>query len=241
MAHQCRLAMFCVLLATGCASTGSDKARVLAKGQQTISAGIEATLATFQLGPGDPAPLPGLQLSTEYRRGMGPWDLGLRTWGLGVRGLFGAGLGVDGKFVLRETPVGVAGWNLVAKGGGGYHQVNLGGYPMHFPFVDAAFLFGYSFKGGNQMFFALRLHEQFVIGQDVNTVDLLFGGISAGYAWRIHRSVELLPQIGVIATDASFNGTIDDTERTGYAITHLSIGFVFDLGADRPNQFFRER
>ena len=66
-------------------------------------------------------------------------------------------------------------------------------------------------------------------GKDVHTVDLFFTGLSFGFAIRAGKAWQLQPQVGIMYTPASFNGTLDDGQRRGLAVTQVGLGFVFDL------------
>jgi hypothetical protein len=222
------LSLLALIATAGCAASGSDKARLLAPGQSTLSAGLDATITAPRL-TGEPPKIPGLQLVSEYRHGLGDHELGLRTWGLGVEGLFAAGVACDVKVALAQKAADQRGWDFAWKGGFGYHQFNLGYYPIHSPFAELALLAGFNFNARHHTFFGLRIQPHLLMGQDVHTVDAWFSGLTVGHAWRVGRRLEMRPQLGLLYAPLSFSGTFDDPERRGAAITQLALAFAFNL------------
>lgn len=218
-----------LLLVTACASaTGRGTARVLPEGESELSAGLELSFGAANIAPARPLRLPWIQLTAGFRHGLGSrLDVGARTWGIGIPGLFAWGAAADLKVALLRSDSYHSGWDIAIAPGAGYHQINQGFAPIHFAVFELPVLFGYNTGGGDQLFFGIRIDDHVMTADDVNTVNLLFFGAQVGYSWKISELFILRPEIVVTWTPVSFNGTLDDPDRRGLSTLQLNLGNVW--------------
>ena len=217
------IAMSCWL--ASCAVPGANSARVLDSGVDTLSMGGDISFTTPNLSPDADASLPSVQASIEYRHGLGIGrgaDVGVRAWGLGIRGLYGVGGMVDARLGLKQVGHEERGWDLAMRLGAGYHQLNIARVPTHLPTGDLAFLFGPTWADGNHFGMGLLLRDQVMLGPDVHPVNLAFWGLTLMWERPVRSTWLFIPQMVLMSSPVSFNGTVDDPERSGLPVMQLA-------------------
>lgn len=228
MARSARLATLALLVAlatTGCASqTGFGRASTLGEGELEAQGALTASVASMQAAPGDPTPLPWLDLELGVHYGLTEdVDVGGRLWGVGIRGLGTWGAALDTKVALLTSDEQGTGWNIAVAGAASYHQILVGGTPTHLLSLTIPVLFGHDF-GKSQLVFGPRVVGNLWTGQGQGTIETLSYGLSVGYSIGIGDRWQLMPELVLLATPVSFNGEVHDEDRYGAGFLHLAIG-----------------
>lgn len=224
------LMVVAALMFSGCASlTGLGAARTLDKGEEELGVGLDASIVAPKLSPAAAPWIPYAQLSSRYRRGMGPVELGTRIWALGFPGLFGLGISGEVRVPLLEAPNIEKGVDITLGTSLGYHQFNFGKVPNHVPFIDVPLMFGFNMIGGHQFVVSARVRDEILTGPGVSPVNIFYGGGTVGAHIIVNEKWAFQPELAILYSPVSFNGLVRDPERTGLTMVQFGIGGAFDL------------
>lgn len=223
------------MLASACASqTGLGRASTLEPGQVQAQAAVTASVASVRSTPSGPVPLPWLDLEAGVHYGLArDFEVGARLWGVGIRGLSTWGAALDTKLRLvrpdADPETGDArGWHISVGASPAYHQILIGGTPTHLFTLTVPVLFGVD-VGRSHLMFGPRVVGNVWTGQGQGAIETLSWGLSVGYAIAIGQKWELVPEIVLLYAPVSFNGEVDDEERTGAGFLHLGFGATYDF------------
>jgi hypothetical protein len=215
-----------VLLGSGCASqAGLGRATTLAPGVYQFTPTVEATLVSVKNDATATTTAPWLTLGVGYHRGVTDrLELGARAWAFGLTNyLTTAGLALDGKVQLLR---GVA-WHVAVAPSVKYHAVALADSPWHVVAVEVPVLFGLNL-GPHQLVLGVRVVDQLLTGKGTNPVNTAWVGAHVGVALRVHRSAELMPELGLLYSPVRFNGETRDEQRTGASVLHLAVSVAIE-------------
>lgn len=216
------------MAAVGCASqTGFGRASTLGQGELEGQAAVTASVASVHASPGDPTPLPWLDLELGAHYGLTDGvDVGARLWGVGIRGLGTWGVALDTKIALLRSDEEGTGWNIAVAGAASYHQILVGGTPTHLLSFTLPVLFGHDF-GDDQLVFGPRVVGNLWTGQGQGTIETLSWGLSLGYSIGLGERWQLMPEVVLLYTPVSMNGEMDDPDRSGAGFLHLAVGGAY--------------
>lgn len=219
------LALAALLSTAACTSqTGFGRARTLPAGELHGNAGLTASLISAQMSPGDPVPLPYLDLQVGAHYGLTDGvEVGGRLWGIGIRGVGTWGVAADTKVSLMRSDEAHTGWNIAVASGLAYHQFVVGGTPSHAVTLTVPLLFGYQVND-DALVFGPRIMGGFWFGQGQGTIEELAYGLSAAYHIGIGDGWELVPEVVLMGAPVSFNGEVEDEDSTGVGFLHLGFG-----------------
>lgn len=224
LGHRARVGAVCAALwLAGCASLASDRPSVLAAGEHEVGVGWELGLLAPKLAPDANTPLPSSAATVSYRHGFEGWDLGGRAWGLGIRGLFGVGAAADVRARLTAPDPGEDGFLAAFRGSAGYHQLNYGSLPTHFPHFGMAVSAGWRVEGLVDLYLALRIDDFVLIAEEVETQNIVFYGLAIGSDWQVGEGIWLEPRLVLSGAPVSFNGTLEDQDRQGLPLVQLGL------------------
>jgi len=125
-------------------------------------------------------------------------EVGAKGWILGFE--------VDTKVQLIRSPSDSSGIDLAVDPGIGYlaftQEQSLGGTSLTASQNSLSFylplLVGFNFAGGNQLVLGPKLIDQIILpSSDTGTGNVLWGGASVGYAWKV-GNFRLLPEVTVV-------------------------------------------
>jgi hypothetical protein len=120
------------------------------------------------------------------------------------------------------------GWHISVGASPAYHQILIGGTPTHLFTLTVPVLFGVD-VGRSHLMFGPRVVGNVWTGQGQGAIETLSWGLSVGYAIAIGQKWELVPEIVLLYAPVSFNGEVDDEERTGAGFLHLGFGATYDF------------
>lgn len=220
-------------LALACAAcapqTGLGRATTIERGRVQVSGGLDVSLVSMNRAATDPVRLPWLDVVAGVRYGLADRvEIGGRAWAIGVRGLAMWGVAADTKIALLRSSERGAGWNAATAASIGYHQVLVGGTPLHALTLTVPLLFGIDL-GRDQLFFGPRVTGQVWTGQGQGAIEAFSFGASAGYSIAFGDRFELIPEIVLMWMPISLNGERHDPDRYGAGYLHLGIGGAYDL------------
>ena len=112
---------------------------------------------------------------------------------------------LDTKFQLARSPTPTEGWDLAVAPGIGY----LGGIPgdregsgayLHTAALSTTLYVGKNFADGSQLILAPRAVDFVMAGyaEAAGAINLLYAGGSVGFAWKVTKSVRLVPQVSAL-------------------------------------------
>ncbi len=207
----------------GCPSFSSyTRARTITEGEVQVF--VAPQIETLTLGT---SPLTEPQIEFGARYGLTPnVEIGGKIW---VPGFL-----LDGKFQLHRSATELTGWDICVVPGigylGGFSGTRSGtGSSLQTATFYAPILFGYNLHGGDQVVLTARLVDQIqsTSGRSGGTVNLLYGGGSVGYAWKVGQHVRIMPEISIgyplLASVSSFGTEFG----TGIMYVQGGIGFLF--------------
>ncbi|MDX2052930.1 MAG: hypothetical protein SFV15_11095 [Polyangiaceae bacterium] len=211
-------------LTWGCASqAGFGRASALPAGTIEAFGSANVSLATMPTGAEFPIPLPYADLLLGGSYGLNERvAVGGRLWGLGIQGLSHWGVALDSKVELTPPEPGRQ-WHAAVAGAVGYHQLLVGGTPLHVGSLNLPLLIGRDF-GPHHLVFGPRLTWHVNAGEGQGTIETTTYGASVGFGWRIAQRWELFPEAIVGWSPVSFNGQVDSPEHRGASFLHLAIG-----------------
>lgn len=219
------------IASTGClAQTGFGRARTLPPGEGEISAAIEPQFLTPKRPQGSEFAIPWVQLAFGYHRGVTEdVELGARVWGLGFPGFQTFGGAIDTKLQLTRSEHRAQGVDVAIGTSLAYHQVRLGGTPWHTFAITIPLLIGVNVGVKDQLVFGPRIADYLWTGEGENTMNLIWGGASLGYAWSVSRTITLMPEVVMMYTPLRFNGESSDKDHRGLVSTQVGLGGTFSL------------
>ncbi|MDX2053983.1 MAG: hypothetical protein SFV15_16395 [Polyangiaceae bacterium] len=207
-----------------CASqAGFGRASALPKGTIETFGAANVSLATMPTGAEYPVPLPYADILVGASYGLTERvAVGGRLWGLGIEGLSHFGVALDSKLELTPPEPGRR-WHAAVAGALGYHQLVVGGTPLHVGSLNVPVLFGRDF-GAHHLAFGPRLTWHVNAGQGQSTIETTTYGASVGFGWRVARRLELFPEAIVGWSPVGFNGQVESPEHQGASFLHLALG-----------------
>jgi hypothetical protein len=221
-----RAAALLLLVGGGCASqSGLGRATTLAPGVFQFTPTVEATLVSVKNDATSTTTAPWLTLGVGYHRGVTPFlELGARAWAFGLTNyLTTAGLAFDAKVQLFKGRV----WHIAVAPSLKYHAVALADSPWHVVALEAPVLFGLNL-GQHQMVLGVRVVDQLLTGAGTNPVNTVWAGAHVGISLRVHRSAELMPEVGLLYSPVRFNGETRDEQRTGASVIHVGLSLSIE-------------
>ena len=220
-----------------CASqTGFGRASTLERGKVQAQAAVTASVASVQMSPGTPVPLPWLDVEAGVHYGLtDDFELGARLWGIGIRGLATWGVAADTKLrLVRSGGEGdggddaARGWHLSVALSPGYHQILFGGTPTHLFTLTLPVLIGFD-VGRSQLVFGPRVVGNVWTGQGQGAIETISGGLSVGWSIALGRKWTIMPEVVLLWSPVSFNGEVDDEDQTGAGFLHVGVGGPYEL------------
>lgn len=119
------------ILLTGCATqSGFGRARVLPEDTGELGGLVQGTLTSVKLSPGDPVPLPWVQLGLGYHEGLGGGlEVGGRLWVSSLLSATTFGVAADAKYQLDQASGPTDRFDLAVGASLSYQRDTLGGWP----------------------------------------------------------------------------------------------------------------
>jgi hypothetical protein len=216
------------LLLTGCATqSGFGRARVLPEDTGELGGLVQGTLTSVKLGPGDPVPLPWVQLGLGYHEGLGGGlEVGGRLWVSSLLSATTFGVAADAKYQLDQASGPTDRFDLAVGASLSYQRDTLGGWPWHGATLAVPLLCGWNL-GRHQLVFGPRVGAAFGTSQGQNPLLLGYGGLSLAFAAQLTERLTFTPELVLLYSPVSFNGTLDDPERKGASLLELGFGLDY--------------
>jgi hypothetical protein len=210
-----------VALCACATQTGLGRATTLAPGVAQFTPALELSLVSVKNESSQGTSAPWVLLGVGYHRGVSERvQLGARIWGFGWPNyLTTLGVAFDAKFQLYRGEK----WHVALAPSLKYHAVALADSPWNIFALEIPLLLGFNF-GKHQLVFGLRATDTFLTGRGTNAINALWVGAHMGVSWRVHRSAELMPEIGLLYSPVPFNGETADANRNGASIIHVGLG-----------------
>lgn len=211
----------------GCVSqTGFGSARTMARGESEVQAGLEGNGLVANMGPEAKVPLPWLQLTSGYRRGVTDRvELGGRVSGGAIPGFFTLGAAFDTKVQIARSE---GCCDFAVASSVAYHQTNLGGSPWHVFALTVPLLFG-ARLGKHELVFGPRIMDTVLTAEGQSTLNTFWGGASVGFAANLGRRVHLMPEMVMLYNPMGFNGEVHDPDKTGLTAFQGGVTMRFGL------------
>jgi hypothetical protein len=186
---------------------------------------IELELAAVRLLPKNDVPLPGAQLAFNMNYSVtDAFEIGARAWGAYWPNLLTTfGGSFDTKLQLHRGRLDVALGSAL-----GYHQGILGGAPWHSFQLTVPLLLGVNI-GNHQLIISPRIADYILASYGQNTINTFWGGLGIGYAWRIKKGLDLIPELTVLYSPVSFNGREPGQGQVGVTLIQLGLGIQQEL------------
>lgn len=216
------------VLGVGCATqSGMGRARVLPEGESELFGIAQASVLSARLTPGEPVPLPWIQVGAGWHRGYGGGlELGARLWGGSFLSLSTLGIALDAKLQLVQSPEPTRGVDVATGLSLAYHVGDLGGWPWNGPTATVPLLVGFNL-GRLHLVLGPRGGVTWVTGQGQAPLLLGFGGLSLGMEMRLHRQFSLMPELVLLYSPVSFDGTRVDAPQRGASLAELGLGVSY--------------
>lgn len=220
-----------LVMMTGCASqSGLGRASTLAPGRAQLSPLAELSFVSARFEANQPSTAPWVLLGLGYRRGVTEkLELGVRAWGFGWPQYFTTvGLGFDAKVQVFQA----SGWHVAVAPSGRYHVIALGNAPWHVFGLELPLLIGKDL-GPHQLVFGVKLADFLLTGAGTNAINSVWAGAHVGVAFKLTRSIEFMPEVGVLWSPVPFNGETADPQRNGASVLNLGVSVSADVGVSQ--------
>jgi len=229
MSPALRLApLAALLLATGCATqSGFGRARALPENTGELGAIVQGSLASVKLSPAEPVPLPWVQVGLGYHEGLGRGlEVGGRLWVSSLLSAKTFGLAADAKLQLDSVSGPEDRFDLAVGASLAYQRDSLGGFPWHSATLTVPLLCGLNL-GKHQLVFGPRAGAAFTGSQGQNPLLIGYGGLSLAFAAQVSERLSFTPELVLLYSPISFNGTRDDPSRKGASLLELGLGLDY--------------
>ena len=166
-------------------------------------------------------PIPWIQLSAGYHRGLGRGvEVGGRAWGMNLPLAF-TSLGFAGD-VKKELPA--RGAHVAIGGSAWYHRPALGGAPWHVGGVTVPLWIGVDL-GPHQLVLTPRIDAFFVASQGMNTIGS--GDVGLGVAVDLAQGEwHLAPEVLWTWSPIGFSGALPDPDQRGVGTLQLGVSIA---------------
>jgi hypothetical protein len=218
------------VLCVGCASqVGAGRATTLPKGAAKWGPFLDVSVVGARLQGESPIQAPWPQLGLAYHRGLSSrFEAGGRAWVFGAPNIFTTmGAALDFKLQLTQ-PDGGLGWDVALLASPTYQRITLGGAPSwHVAGVTAPLLFGWNL-GPHQLVLGPRVGSYLLTSYGQTPIHTFWTGASAGFMWKVSKSLELQPELVLHYSPISFGEETADTPRKGASVLSLGLGLAWD-------------
>jgi hypothetical protein len=216
------------LLATGCATqSGFGRARVLPEGTGEAGAIVQGSIVSAKLSPGDPVPLPWIQVGLGYHEGLGGGlEVGGRLWLSSLLSATTLGVAADAKLQLDQAAETGDRFDIAVGASLAYQRATLGGFPWHGVTLTVPLLCGVNL-GKHQLVFGPRGGAALTVSQGQNPLLIGYGGLSLAFAAQLTERLSFTPELVLLYSPVPFNGTREDPTRKGASLLELGLGLDY--------------
>lgn len=203
------------------------RATTLAPSEARVGASVELSVLTPEAPPEQKVPAPWAHVGGGYHQGIADGvEAGGRGWIFGIPDLWNFGLAADGKFQLRRSEDPRTGVDVALGASIVYQQVRWGGTPWHQIGAIVPLYIGHNI-GDDQFVWGPHVGLHLWTGMGQNPIVLPTAGGSVGYAWRIGRTFDLIPQLDIFFTPVGVGGEVHNMTYNGSWGVQLGVGGSF--------------